>query len=185
MLHISRDVGLKEPASLSRATAEGDHGSRPRAWPWAAGLLVVVLLAANGKLMLGKAAPQWDAVDFFGPAYSLVADHVRAHRLLTWNPWTSAGTPDFAEPELGVSSPVMLLVAALFPKPSGFIAYWMIIWVSGALGMMVLARHLRCPPWGALVAALGFAASGFMVGHAEHTSSLFSIAFLPWDLLEA
>jgi hypothetical protein len=81
-------------------------------------LLVGVLLAANSKLLRGKADPQWDAADFFGPSYSPVADHVRAHRLLTWNPWVSGGSPDFAEPELGISSPVMLLTATVFRKPS-------------------------------------------------------------------
>jgi hypothetical protein len=169
-----------EPAGLRRTATEDT--ARPRFWPWlsAAGLLIAVLLVANGKLLQGKAYPQWDAADFFGPSYSLVADHARAHRLLTWNPWTSGGSPDFAEPEQGTSSPVMLLTALIFRKPSGFVAYWMLIWIGGALGVLVFARHLRCPAWGALVAALGFAASGFIVGHAEHTSSLFSIAFLPW-----
>ena len=180
MEHFSPDLISKEVAAPRAAPAEGVLPSRPRTWFFAAGVLVVVLLAANGRLLRGKAYPQWDAVDFFGPAYSLVADHVRAHRLLTWDPWTSGGTPDFAEPELGSNSPVLLLVAAVFPKPSGFIAYWMLIWIAGALGMLVFAKHLRCPPWGALVAALGFAASGFFIGHAQHTSSLFSIAFLPW-----
>ncbi len=169
-----------EPAGFGRIATSDT--ARPRFWPWlwAAGLLIAVLLVANGKLLRGKAYPQWDAADFFGPSYSLVADHTRAHRLLAWNPWTSGGSPDFSEPELGTSSPVMLLTALVFRKPSGFVAYWMLIWIGGALGVLVFARHLRCPAWGALVAALGFAASGFIVGHAEHTSSLFSIAFLPW-----
>ncbi len=178
MEHFSPGIIPKETG----ASAEPQLSSGLRTWLLAAAVLVVVLLVANGELLRGKAYPQWDAADFFGPEYSLVADHVRAHRLLTWDPWTSGGTPDFAEPELGASSPILLIVTAIFAKPSGFIVYWMLIWIAGALGMLVFTKHLRCPPWGALVAALGFAASGFFIAHAEHTSSLFSIAFLPWIL---
>lgn len=180
MQHVSSQVDLQAPSASGGTVPQGPVSPGAYTWLWAAVLLVAVLLAANGKLLQGKAAPHWDAADFFGPEYSLVADHVRAHRLLAWNPWTSGGTPDFAEPELGTSSPILLLTAALFPKPTGFVAYWMLIWVGGGLGMLVFARSLRCPAWGALVAALGFTASGFFVGHAEHTSSLFSVAFLPW-----
>ena len=180
MLRVSSEVNLKEPLASQGTAAKGGLALRSRTWLLSACLLVAVLLAGNGKLLTGKVAPHWDAIDFFAPAYSLVADHLRAHRLLTWNPWTSGGAPDFAEPELGTSSPVMLLTAALFPKPSGFVVYWLLIWAGGGIGMLVFAKHLRCPPWGALVAALGFMASGFFVGHGEHTSSLFSVAFLPW-----
>src|SRR5580658_6257466 len=117
MEHFSPDIALEEGAVAPCTSNKGASASGSRTWIWAAVLVVVVLFAANGKLLRGKAYPQWDAVDFFGPSFSLVADHVRAHRLLTWNPWSAGGTPDFAEPELGTSSPILLLVAALFPKP--------------------------------------------------------------------
>ena len=41
---------------------------------------------------------------FVGPPFFLVADHLYAHRLVLWNPWTSAGAPDFAEPQIGSTS---------------------------------------------------------------------------------
>jgi hypothetical protein len=151
--------------------------------PWLlAGLLIVAVLAlGNYKLLTGMALPHWDAADFFGPEFGLVADHIKAHQLLKWNPWTSAGTPDLAEPELGVSSPLLLAVAFLAPgAKSGFIAYWMLIWIGGALGMLFLAKHLGGPLWGCVVAALGFATSGFYTGHAEHISSLYSVSMLPF-----
>lgn len=154
---------------------------RNRAWLWLAGLLVLVLLLSNLELLSGKAVPRWDSADFFGPVFSLISDHIRAHRLLMWDPWTSGGTPDFAEPEIGAISPLLLLTAALFPQPQTlYIVYWMLIWIAAGLGMMVLARHLRCPPWGAVIAALGFVACGFFFGHAQHITSLFSLACLPW-----
>jgi hypothetical protein len=56
----------------------------------------------------------------------------------------------------------------------------LLIWFLGPLGILVLARHLGAPVWGGLVGALGFAASGFYTGNAEHTSSLYSICLLPF-----
>src|SRR5271157_4446179 len=137
-------------ADSERSLNRGEHlvGNGRSQWLLAAAILVVVVLATNYALLLGKVSPQWDAVDFFGPAFSLVSDHIRAHQLLLWNPWTSGGTPDFAEPELGSAAPILLATAAVIKHPrAGFVTYWMIIWIGAGLGMLGLTRHLRCPWW--------------------------------------
>ncbi|MBV9082322.1 MAG: hypothetical protein JOZ62_06590 [Acidobacteriaceae bacterium] len=150
-------------------------------WYAAALLVLLVLVLGNIRLLRGRAAPQWDAVDFFGPQFSLVADHIKAGRLLLWDPWVAAGTPDFAEPELGATSPLLLFVGFLSPNPQvGFVAYWMLTWTLVCLGVLVLVRHLRVPVWGGIIAAVGFSSSGFYTGHAEHTSSIYSVSILPW-----
>jgi Bacterial membrane protein YfhO len=178
---------LISPKAASEKLAAGidlpraAESPRSRTWLWLAGLPALVLLVSNLELLSGKAVPTWDSADFFGPSFSLISDHIRAHRLLMWNPWTSGGTPDFAEPELGTISPILLLTAALFPQPqTGVIVYWMLVWIAAGVGMMVLARHLGCPPWGAVIGALGFVASGFFLEHAQHITSLYSAAWLPW-----
>lgn len=152
----------------------------PRPWIVAALLVAAVLLGANYRLLTGAAAPKWDADDFFGPYFTLVADHARAGRLLLWDPWTSGGAPDFADPQLGAFSPFTVLVGALAGgSEAGFRAYWLLLWLLGPLGLLVLARHLGAPAWGGTVVALGFGFSGFYTGHAEHTSLLYPIGFLP------
>jgi hypothetical protein len=152
-------------------------------WTATALLALAIFLLGNLNLILGRVAPQWDSVDFFAPEFSLVADHIKAGRLLLWDPWLAAGSPDFAEPELGTASPILLAFAFLSPSPQiGFVAYWLALWAFGGLGVLLLTKHLRCPPWGGLIATLGFVASGFYTGHAEHTSSICSISFLPWIL---
>jgi hypothetical protein len=156
-----------------------------RFYGWTAAALVVfaILLLGNLNLILGRVAPQWDSVDFFGPEFSLVADHIKAGRLLLWNPWLAAGSPDFAEPELGTASPLLLAFAFFSPNPQiGFVSYWLALWAFGGVGMLLLTKHLASPTWGGLVATLGFVASGFYTGHAEHTSSIYSASFLPWIL---
>ncbi len=125
--------------------------------------------------------PIWDACDYFGPLFSLIADHVRSGRLLLWNPWINGGSPDFAEPQVGSTSPVLLLFALLSPNPFwGFIAYWLAVWIFGGVGMLLLCRHLKAPLWGALTVSLGFIASGTYTSNAEHTSWIYSFSFLPW-----
>src|SRR5262249_41019158 len=61
-----------------------------------------------------------------------------------------------------------------------FRSYWLLVWVLGGLGVLVLGRHLRAPPWGAAAVSVGFLFSGLYTGHAQATSFLSSAAFLPW-----
>src|ERR1019366_677539 len=152
-------------------------------WVLAALLLLIVLALGNIRLLSGSAAPQWDAVDFFGPQFALVGDQIRSGHLLKWDPWVGAGGPDWTEPELGATSPILLVASFLSINPQqGYVTYWMAVWAFGGLGMLLLTRHLRCPAWGGAIAALGFVASGFYTGHAEHMSSIYSVSFLPWIL---
>ena len=48
--------------------------------------------------------------------------------------------------------------------------------------MLWLTRYIGSPAWGGLIVALGYVTSGFYTANAEHTSSICSIAFLPWIL---
>jgi hypothetical protein len=135
---------------------------------------------ANHHLIAGDAAPLWDADFAFAPWFLLVGDHVRAGRLLSWNPWSGGGSPDFADPQLGAMSPLTTAVSALGGDLAGFWTYWLVIWFAAALGALLLARHLGAPPWGAFVAAAGFSFCGYFTGHATHTSFLHAYAALPW-----
>jgi hypothetical protein len=152
-------------------------------WSIAALLLFAVLALGNIRLLSGNAAPQWDAVDFFAPQLAFVKDQIASGHFPKWNPWVGGGVPDWADPELGTTSPVVLAASLLAINPQeGFIAYWLAVWAFGGVGMLLLTRHLRAPAWGGAVATLGFVASGFYTGHAEHMSSLYSVSFLPWIL---
>ena len=132
------------------------------AWWLAALLLAIVFGTANFGLVDGRAAPIWDAEGFFAPAFTLIADHARAGRIVLWNPWQSGGSPEYAEPELGAVSPIAVLVGAITGGvESGFRTYWLLIWFLGPLGILLLARHLGAPPWAGFIVSLGFAFCGF------------------------
>lgn len=164
---------------------ESSYETNPenRDWLLAALLLAIVFLISNLQIVDGRGAPIWDAGELLAPAFTLIADHARAGRIVLWNPWVSGGSPDYAEPNFGVVSPVTIFVGAITGgTESGFRVYWLLIWFLGPLGLLLLARHLRAPPWTGFVVALGFAFCGFYTGQAEHTSALYSISLLPWIL---
>jgi hypothetical protein len=158
---------------------------RPRrrgvVWLLAALSLTAVFLLDNSKIVTGAQVPIWDARAFYAPEFTLVADHARAGRLVLWNPWVAAGSPDYADPQLGATSPITLIVAAITGGgEKGFITYWLLIWLLGPLGVLVLASYLGSPPWTAFAIALGYAFCSFYTGHAEHTTFVYSFSFLPF-----
>ncbi len=161
-------------------TSLSDRVGRLR-WSQAALILLAFFLVANWQVLTGRAYERWDAYDLGAPNYSLLADFARAGRLLYWNPWIAGGSPDFAVAGSGVFSPDLLLFAAVTGmRGNAFLLFWMLVWLSGGMGMLLLARQLRAPVWGGLAVSLGFVFSGFYTGHAQHTSVLYSYSLLPW-----
>lgn len=161
----------------------GSAGANRTKWAWIATCvaLIAVFLIANNKLVSGEHSVVWDADGLFAPAYTLIADHARVGRILLWNPWRSAGSPDYAEPQMGATSPIMILVGAITGgTEAGFRIYYLLIWVLGGIGMLLLARHLRAPWWGAFAVSLGFLFSGFYTGHGQHTTPLYSFSLVPF-----
>lgn len=159
----------------------GSRRFRISGWLLAGLLLTTLFLIINRELIRGARVQIWDASAYYTPAFSLVADHARVGRLLLWDPWLAGGTPDFADPQVGAASPIMVLVGAIGGgNTATFRAYWLFIWLVGPLGLLLLARHLGAPPWGALVVGLGYAFCGFYTAHAEHTTVLYSFSLAPW-----
>ena len=67
---------------------------------------------------------------------------------------------------------------AVVPQPSevtGFLSG-----CQGRSGLLLLARHLGAPAWGAFLVGLGYCFCGFYTAHAEHTTVLYSFSFVPW-----
>jgi hypothetical protein len=144
-------------------------------------IVTAVFTAANWQLLAGKVYETWDAYGLGSPSYSLLADFIRSGRFLYWDPWLGGGSPDFAIAGSGAFSPDLLLLAAIIgPGGRQFVFFWMLVWLAGGLGMLLLTRHLRAPVWGGLVISLGFLFSGFYTGHSEHTAVLYSYSYLPF-----
>jgi len=94
--------------------------------------LVVLLALVNVQLLSGVRHATWDADGFFAPAQMFVADFAQAGRLLLWNPWTNAGSPDGCDPQYGAFSPICVTFGFLTGgTKTGFNLYWLFIWLSG------------------------------------------------------
>jgi hypothetical protein len=146
-------------------------------WLWIA---TVVFLAANHALVRGLGVGLWDAEGLFYPYQVLVADHARAGRFVSWDPWSSGGLPASGEPQIGAYSPIAIAVGAVMGGTSaGFMTYWLLVWWLGGLGVFLLGRILGAPAWGAFVVALGFLFCGVYTGQAEHTPLTAAFSFLP------
>jgi len=54
------------------------------------------------------------------------------------------------DPQFGAFSPLNVIIGTLTGgTSSGFIFYWLLMWWLGGFGILMLARHLKAPPWGA------------------------------------
>jgi hypothetical protein len=143
-----------------------------------------VLVYINFDLLVGRTNLRWDAVDVFAPSFVLLSDFVHKGQLMLWNPWMDAGTPEWIEPQLGAFSPIMMGFGLLFGGEGlAFRLYFLTIWWLSGLGVFLLGRRFRLPVYGA--ATLGFAwiFSGFSMGNAQHVSMIYSMAWLPFEIL--
>jgi len=152
-------------------------GLRRLGWPT---VVLAVFLGVNYPLVRGRAVAVWDAGNQAFPYFVLVADHARAGQLVRWDPWTDAGQPLDGEPQAGAYSPIVIALGLVGGgRSSTFIAYWLLSWALGAVGVLGLGRHLGAPRWGACALALGFLFCGVYTGNAEHTSWVVAFSFVP------
>src|SRR5262245_15466062 len=98
---VSADASRARP----HAASPGSHVS----WGLASCALLVLLLWLLAPIAPARVAPLWNADGFFVPCYTLAADFARAGRLVAWNPWIDAGSPDWMEPQVGAISPTTML----------------------------------------------------------------------------
>jgi hypothetical protein len=174
------------PSAIPSHDAPAGTAARLLRSGWPAIALAAVLVIANWPLVSGRECPPFDAYSTFGIYHHMVGAFARAGRFLTWNPWFNAGSPDFADPQVGAYSPFVLATAFLANGAEvGFRVYWLLIWYLGGLGMIVLGRHLGAQRWGCFAVATGYAFSGFYTGHAEHTVATYAFSGLPWTIWRA
>ena len=111
-----------------------------------------------------------------------VASGLQHGRIATWNPWSGAGAPLWAE-QGGPFFPTNLIYY-LYPHHSTRMAALSARLVVAALGMFFLARALGLSPWVALFSGALFEFSGNSRRGASFATSS-AIYMFPWVLLGA
>jgi hypothetical protein len=184
-----RDQAAQVRAVGSHLRAAGSHlldlgaplsSLLSRNWTTAWVLYSIAFLIPTAPVWSGSGFPIWDANSQFAPTHMLLGDFLTSGRLFLWNPWINAGSPDFADPDLGVFSPISCLFAWIgHGTLVGYRLQWLLLWFLPGAGLLLLARHLGAKPWAAMVVASGFAFSGFFTGHSEHFPQFSTLAWVP------
>jgi len=161
------------------AADAADNRSR-QVWPYAVAV-PLVLAAMHWPALAGRAIYfHNDLWQWFLPLHEFLRRELWAGNRLPWCPLIGLGYPLAAEPQTGLWYPLNLLLA--IPLPIGLLMAWL-LWLHYAvagLGVFALARLLRVPPLEALLAALIFTTTGFMVAHLHHVPIITAAAWFPW-----
>ncbi|OLF17003.1 hypothetical protein BU204_13785 [Actinophytocola xanthii] len=121
------------------------------------------------KQMLGTTATNFyvfDNLDFFVPAYNQIQERLFQGDLATWSPYAVGGTPLLSLPIFGVLSPARMPYLFL---PDWLAPAWskLVELVIAGGGAYLLLRRLRAGKPAALLAALCYPLTGFMLAWAS------------------
>jgi Bacterial membrane protein YfhO len=100
-----------------------------------------------------------------------------------WLPHIYGGIPLLARAEAGVCYPFNLILFGLFPPYFALNVVILLTLWTAAVGMFLYAREIGTRIPGALVSAVGFSYSGFMISHIKHLSTIGTVCWYPLGLL--
>lgn len=121
-----------------------------------------------------------DLKAFYLPAKFVYAEQLKQGMFPFLTRLNCAGFPLHAEGQTGMFYPVNLVLFGLLPFQAAVVLAIMFHYFWAALGTFLLARLYKISGFGALLAALTFTFSGFMVTHLFHLSILMASSWTPW-----
>jgi hypothetical protein len=153
-------------------------------------------MAARAFLTLGALLPYWQlltfrvifvtdgvfASDLYNgelPGRMLVAESIRAGKLPLWTSQFCSGYPLAGAP----SDPLGLALFTLLPAAPALDLLLITLLLIAAHGTYSLARRLGASRSGAVLAGLGFAASGYIASQLQHLSIMSTVVWLPVGLV--
>lgn len=156
---------------------------RPR---WAGELPGVLVILLAGQAML---YPLWsnptcageDDVLYCYPLRALVGEALREGRWPLHNRLEATGGPLLADPQSATMFPLVWLSAVMNLKLAYALSVFITFAVAG-LGAYAYLRTVVRARAAALLGAMAFMFSGFMVGHRVHLTMIQTAAFFPWSL---
>ena len=147
-------------------------------------LLAVLVLVAYWPLVLGRSTiPAGDTHDCWLPWRWLISSILQDGGVPQWNLWQQMGYPlhaDLQGPAWYVEAIVLGGTVGMGPAVQQFLFLAYVI--IGGWGMRRWVEALGGIGNGALLAAITYALSGFITGHAMHQFAIISSAWLPWCL---
>jgi hypothetical protein len=114
----------------------------------------------------------------------LARELIRSGTFPAWNPYALAGTPFFANPEVGWLSPFNVPLWVLPLNYALGLVAAIKLWVAG-FGAYLLARELRLGFWPGMLAGVSFALCAFNITWLSHSAFPSVSVLLPWLILLA
>lgn len=137
-----------------------------------------------GESFIGSGLIYSDLAALNYPLKYLLAQSLKEGTLPFWTTLIGNGTPVFAESQIGALYPPHLLFFRLLPTVLAFNLNLFFHFVLAALGTYLFCRVSFRLSWAsALLAALAFSLSGFMITRIHQTNIVLVVSWLPWVFL--
>jgi hypothetical protein len=149
------------------------------AWLWIVGLLAVVSLSLADGLVANVVAYERDTTVFYFPLMTWVAQRLHQGELPLWTPQVFGGYPIFADGEIGLAYPPVLLALLTLPPDRAFVALRLLHLSLAAVGAFALARCWRLPYSSAALAGVVFALGNFLQAQIHHENIIRTASWIP------
>ncbi|MBV9601549.1 MAG: YfhO family protein [Chloroflexi bacterium] len=149
------------------------------AWLWLAGLLLVISLSVADGVLTNAVAYERDTSVFYFPLMSWLGQQLRSGTLPLWTPQFFGGYPIFADGEIGLAYPPVLLALLTLPPERAFITLRLLHLALAACGMFFLARTWRLPYQSAVLAGIVFSLGNFLQAQIHHENIVRTASWLP------
>jgi hypothetical protein len=146
---------------------------------WIVGLLVVVSLSVADGLLANVVAYERDTTVFYFPLMSWVAQRLHQGELPLWTPQVFGGYPIFADGEIGLAYPPVLLALLTLPPDRAFVVLRLLHLSLAAVGAFALARSWQLPYSSAALAGVVFALGNFLQAQIHHENIVRTASWLP------
>lgn len=144
-----------------------------------------VVLVWHWPVLLGRQPAGSDATSFFYPLMVHYHNRVAEGELPLWNPLWGYGFPGLAESQMGVFYPPHLALFGFLDVNLAYSLNLLLHMLMAAGFAFWCARTFGLAPWGATLAAIVFARSGFFFTHLPHQWAYTAGCWLPLALLLA
>jgi len=149
------------------------------AWLWVAALLVIVSISLADGLLENIVAYERDTAVFYFPLMSWVGEQLRQGNLPLWTPQFFGGYPIFADGEIGLAYPPVLLALLVLPPDRALVVLRLAHLCLAAAGMFFLVRTWGLPNASAFIAGLVFALGNFLQAQIHHENIVRTASWLP------
>jgi Bacterial membrane protein YfhO len=146
---------------------------------WSVALLAIVSLSVADGLLANVVPYERDTTVFYFPLMEWAAQRLRQGELPLWTPQVFGGYPIFADGEIGLAYPPVLLALLALPPDRAFVILRLVHLSIAAFGTFALARTWGLPYASAVLAGVVFALGNFLQAQIHHENIVRTASWLP------